>query len=65
MSDTDGSRVDPRVIRRLNVIIALLVLPYVLFAIDRSGRILVQLVVAAVLVFGVVSVWYAIAPAQS
>ncbi|SNZ17808.1 hypothetical protein SAMN06269185_3130 [Natronoarchaeum philippinense] len=67
MSDADvpSTRADPRVIRRLNVIIVLLVLPYVLFALGLSRGVLVQLVGAGVLVLAAVSVWYAIVPSRS
>lgn len=64
MSDTDVRRADPRVIRRLNVIIALLIVPYV-FALDQYGGVLLQVVTAAVLVLAVVAMWYAIVPSRS
>ena len=55
MSDADapGYRSDPRVIRRLNVIIALLLVPYALFVLDRFGGLLLWLGIAA---FAVVAV---------
>lgn len=54
MSDADaaGFRSDPRVIRRLNAIIALLLVPYVLFVLDRFGGALLRLGVAAFFVVG-------------
>ncbi len=56
MSDADatGYRSDPRVIRRLNVIIALLIFPYVLFVLDRFGGELLWLGIAAFAVVAVV-----------
>jgi len=44
---------DPRVIRRLNVIIALLTVPYILFVLDRFGGALLWLGIAAFAVLAV------------
>lgn len=46
------SDADPRVIRRLNVIIALLLIPYVVGAGVIAGDVLIPLLIAGVLLLG-------------
>jgi len=64
MSDADprGYRSDPRVIRRLNAILVLLTLPYVLFVLDRFGGAIFWLGVAAFAVFAVLFLAYVFGP---